>query len=301
MKKKILITGINGLIGYNLLNKIYDTKTTIYAVDKYPLKKNLKKFKIKFFKLNIYEKSFLKKFENKKIDIIYHLAAFASPAKAEKEIEETYLSNILGTINLVNLCKRNKLKTKLIFASAGAIYTNIPKYLPIDEKHPINPYESIYAGSKRICENIIQDEINSKSLNAIYFRFFNTFGPGQDKGYIIPSLINQAKKGLINLQNGKVIRDFNYIDNLTDLLEKSSKSKFIGGPINAASGEAISTLKLAKIIANNFNAKVKIHNKKTFGPKKQIPSIKMAKKIFNWKPSINLETGIKKVIEYSIN
>jgi len=281
MKKKILITGAAGFISSHLIQKITKEKNfIIYGVDK---KKIKKKYKIKFFKLDISTKNFLDKFQTVKFDCIIHLAAFSKPSKAEKKIKEAYFSNVIGTANVIKLALKKK-NCRLIFTSAGAIYNNIPKYTPIDENHPIDPLQSIYATTKRLCETLILDYIKNRNLNAIFFRLFNTFGPSQEKNFLIPSFIQKAKKGNFKILNGSIIRDFNHVDNVVDILCLSINSTFKGGPINVASGKSIRIGQIAELISNYFKVNfVDLKKTKTFGPKIQISDISLLRRIFRYK------------------
>lgn len=297
-KKNILITGVDGFIGFHLVKRLH-LNFNIFGIDKNKyLKRTKKNLLKKYFCYNLDDYNKLKILNKYKFDYIFHLGAFSKPSKAELSPESAISSNVVGTINILKIAKNSK-NCRFIFSSAGAIYNNIPKYIPIDEKHTIDPLQSIYAVSKRICEHLINDEIKYNKMNAIYFRLFNTFGPDQDKDFLIPSFINQAKKNsFINIINGKIIRDFNYVDNVIDALIMSMKNSFRGGPINLGTGRGEKISKIAKIISKEFNINFKDNkNPNTFGPKVQIVNNKYAKKILNWRPKITLEQGVLKTIK----
>ena len=295
MRKKILITGSGGFIASHLIPKINKERNFIlYGVDKKKIKKN---YRIRFFKLDIASEKFLNKFKDIKFDCIIHLAAFSKPSKAEKKIKEAYFSNVIGTANVIKLALKKK-NCRLIFTSAGAIYNNIPKYTPIDEKHSIDPLQSVYATTKRLCENLILDYIKNRNLNAIFFRLFNTFGPKQEKNFLIPSFIQKAKKSSFKILNGNIIRDFNHVDNVVDILLLSINSHFKGGPINIASGNGIKISKIARFIANYFKVNfIDLKKKETFGPKVQIADIYLLRKIFRYKYKKKFKEGIIQTIK----
>jgi nucleoside-diphosphate-sugar epimerase len=301
-KKNILITGVDGFIGYHLAKRLY-LDFNIFGIDKNRHLKRIKRSSLKkYYCLNLDNYNKLKILNNFKFDYIFHLGAFSKPSKAELNPESAISSNIIGTINMLKIAKKSR-NCRFIFSSAGAIYNNIPKYIPIDEKHSIDPLQSIYAASKRSCEHLINDEIKFNNMNAIYFRLFNTFGPSQDKDFLIPSFINQAKKkNFINIINGKIVRDFNYVDNVIDAFILSMNSSYKGGPINLGTGRGEKIFKIAKIIAKKFDINVKDRrNPNTFGPKVQIVNYNYAKRILNWRPKIGLEEGILKTIKSFTN
>ena len=231
-----------------------------------------------------------------------HLAAFSKPSKAEKFSEEAVNSNILGTKNVFDYVKQYSKNSKIFFFSGGALYNSIPKYLPIDENHPIDPHQNIYCFTKRSGENLCEDYIKYYNLKIIYFRLFNTFGPHQDDEFLIPSWIKKCKKKTKKLEilNGSIIRDFNYVGNLIDLiLILMKKNKFVGGPFNVGNGQPVKLIDIAKFISNYFGIQVKdLKDKNTFGSKKQFSSIKKIKNFSGWKPEISLRDGLIKTIKF---
>ena len=301
MSKKILITGSSGFIASNFINSCNRKKYHIVGIDLVkPKYKFLRNFE--FIKFDIAKKNNFKLLKKKKFDYVIHLAAFSKPSKAEKFSQKAINSNILGTKNIFDYVKEFSKNSKIFFFSGGALYNSTPKYLPMDENHPIDPYQNIYCFTKRSGENLCEDYIKHYNLKIIYFRLFNTFGPHQDEEFLIPSWIKKCKRKTNKLEilNGSIIRDFNYVENLINLLFMLMKNnKLNGGPFNVGSGKPVKLIDIANFIANYFGMQVKdLKNKNTFGSKKQFSSIQKIKNFSGWKPEISLRDGLIKTIKF---
>ena len=300
-KKKILITGSSGFIALNFLKACENKNFEITCIDKVKSKIKFSK-KIIFFKIDISKKNEFSVLKKKRFDFILHCAAFSKPSKAEKFPKSAYETNIIGTKNLLDFVHSFSKNAKVFFFSGGALYDSKPKYLPIDEKHPIKPYQNTYCFTKRSGENICSDYIKYNKMRIIIFRLFNTYGPYQDSEFLIPSWIKKCKKKgkYLEILNGSIIRDFNYVENLIELIFILMKKKnIIGGPFNVGSGRPAKLINLANYIANYFDKKVRdLNSKNTFGSKKQVSSIKKIKKVSGWRPKIGIEEGLIRTIKF---
>ena len=191
----VLITGNRGFIGTNLINRLND-KLHLVLMDQ----SNNGKF-------NILEKNQLHTVEN--IDVIIHLASKTSILESTINPYETYVTNIMGTLNILDFARQNNINKIINFSTY--IYGK-PDYFPIDEKHPINPH-SPYTKSKLIAEKLCEYYAADYGLNIVTLRPFYIYGPSANDLTFFPSIIKQIK------QNGKVIlsskntrRDFLFID-----------------------------------------------------------------------------------------
>ena len=187
----------------------------------------------------------------------------------------------------------------MIFTSSY-VY-GVPKYLPIDEIHPINPFNP-YAQSKLIGEELCSGYNRDFNVPIIIFRPFNIYGKSQCEHFLIPKIIKQAKQGKIQLEDSRPKRDFIYIDDVIDAYEKAIYYKKTPFEIfNLGTGKSTSINDLSKTIANKINKKISI----SFSEKKRknevldtIANIDKAYSYLKWKPKFNklniiLETSIK--------
>ena len=177
----------------------------------------------------------------------------------------------------------------------------------MDEKHSIN-CQSPYAASKASADQLALSFYRSFNLPVKIIRPFNTYGPRQSNRAIIPTIINQClknKKGNIVLGNLKPKRDLNYVEDVSEaFFEIYKKNKLIGEVVNVGSNTNISVEELARKIFRIMKVDCKIKSSKIkIRPKSsEVYNLKCQnKKIIrftNWKSKTNLETGLKKTIQW---
>ncbi len=246
-----------------------------------------------------------------KIDFIFHLASPASPNKKSLRSYiahpiETMLVNSVGTQNLLNLAKEDD--AVFLFASTSEIYGD-PAVSPQPETYfgnvnPVGP-RSVYDEAKRFGEAITMAYFRTHGVDARIVRIFNTYGPWmqKDDGRVVSNLINQALQGLplTIYGDGKQTRSFCYV---TDMVLGIQKAMFAdlarGEVINLGNPDERTVLEIAAIIKEMTHATSQIvfEPLPTDDPKKRKPDITKAKKILNWTPSVSLQEGLQKTIEY---
>ena len=273
----IFITGIAGFIGFSLAKFLIKKNYKIYGVDNFDnyynvkLKKDrikkLKSIGVNFKKIDINNNKKLKKYLlNKKIDIVYHLAAQAGVRYSLKNPRKYVYSNILGFLNVIEAIKNQSVK-KVIYASSSSVYgfrNNLKKF---NENENINKPMSFYAATK------ISNEIMASYFSRIYnlrfigVRFFTNYGPYGRPDMAIHKIVTSIlEKKTVHLVNkGKVLRDFIFIDDsinfLANLLKfnfNKTKGNYNNEIFNCGSGSKISILKLTKIIIKKLKIRTRI-------------------------------------------
>ena len=293
---KCLVTGGAGFIGSHLVEKLINENRDLIVIDNLSTGniKNLKnvKRKIKFVKLDISKNS--KKLENlfKGVDQVFHLAALADIVPSINDPIKYYNTNVTGTLNILNACKKNKVK-KLIYAASSSCY-GIPEKYPINEKASIDT-KYPYALTKYLAEELIIHWAKVYKMKNISLRFFNTYGPrsrttgayGAVFGVFLAQKIN--KKPLTIVGDGNQTRDFLFVSDLVDAIFKISKKIHKPSIYNVASGIETKVNKIAKIIGGP-----KIFIPERPGePRRLKADIKKICRSIDWKPKINIDTGIK--------
>jgi nucleoside-diphosphate-sugar epimerase len=149
-------------------------------------------------------------------DALVHLAGKTFVPDSFKNSHDFFKINIMGTLNALELCKRNNAR----FISLSSYVYGSPEYLPVDENHPLKMWNP-YASSKIIAEQLARAYSLNFKLPAIILRVFNVFGRGQNESFLIPLIINGIKSGKLVLQDPLPKRDFVYILDLVDAIERS--------------------------------------------------------------------------------
>ena len=192
------------------------------------------------------------------IDYIFHLAAMASvPLSIENPIECNEI-NINATVKLLKSAVKNNVK-KIIFSSSSAVYGDNLN-IPLKETEPLMP-KSPYAVSKASCELYLKSFYDSYDLDYTSLRYFNAFGPHQDKNSpyssVIPNFISSLLKGEqpVIYGDGEQTRDFIYVDNIVQANIAACKSDY-NGIVNVASGEKISINQLYEIIKKTLGSDI---------------------------------------------
>lgn len=305
---RILIAGGAGFIGSNLCIKLIENNHDIICLDnnssgmlsniEYLL--NNKNFTyIEHDILNPIEYDFVK------LDQVYNLACPASPKDYQSDPINTIKINTIGIINLLDLCV--KYKCKYLFTSTSEIYGE-PLTSPQSEKYRGNVnttgIRSCYDEGKRIGETLAFEYKRKYKIDIKIARIFNTYGPNmrKDDGRVISNFIWKAinDKPLIIYGNGSQSRSFCYVDDTINGLIKLMDSN-LNCPVNIGNPNELSILDIAKkiiFLLNKNKYDFKFIELPEDDPTNRNPDIKLAKDELKWLPTINLENGLLKTIEY---
>ncbi len=311
MKKKCwLVTGGAGFIGSNLINYLIKKNQKVICIDNFVNGsfKNFQKIKSKnliIIKCDI--RKIPKKIFKYKIDHTVHLAALGSVPRSFKDPVEVNSVNVDGSIKVMTLAHNLKCKS-FVFASSSSVYgDSIQKQKKeTDPKNPISPYgNSKY--SFEIYSKILSDFYKLKTTG---IRFFNVFGPNQNiegpYAAVIPKWVTGLYKNYEILVNGdgSTSRDFTYIDNVIKgiLLASQNKINYTYNIFNIACGKEVKLSYLLKKIIyylkkENKNLKIKYGDFKTGDILRSKANINKAKKLLNYKPIVNFDTGLKNYIK----
>lgn len=302
---KLFVTGGAGFIGRHLVKSFLKGKNEITIFENFSNSKktdisDLIKNGVKIIEGSLINQKLLKK-SLTDIDYVIHLAANIDISKSLITPEKSHNVNVLGSINLLKASIDNQI-SGIIGASSAAVYGN-PTQLPVTENTIPNPV-SPYGADKLSMENYFKAFANAFEINCLSLRFFNVYGNGQSNSYagVITKFIEKLNKNqpLEIFGDGKNSRDFIYIDDLIQGIEKSLKKikNKRGECYNIASGKSYSVLDLAKIITSisgNEN-KFLYRSFRTGDLRFSEASIDLAKKELQFTPKFNLEQGLKKML-----
>ena len=296
-----LITGGAGFIGSHLVEKLLIKGNKITVIDNLSTGRilNLKKIK-KFKKINFIKGDISKKgkwvnnFKN--VDCVFHLAALADIVPSINFPEKYFKSNVEGTLNVIQACRKFKVK-KLIYAASSSCY-GIPKKYPTNESEKINTLYP-YALTKYLGEKLCFHWGKLFGLKVTSLRLFNVYGTrsrtsgtyGAMFGVFLAQKL--AKVHLTVVGSGKQTRDFTYVSDVVDAFIIASKSKKYNKIYNVGSGKTISVNTIVKILNCK---KIKIP-KRPGEPDCTFANINEIKKDLKWKPKISINQGVKLLLK----
>jgi UDP-glucose 4-epimerase len=189
--KRILVTGGAGYIGSHIVYSLSDLGYQVVVFDNLSLgvEENIDK-RSEFIKGDILNDKDLNHAFSERIDVVFHFAALKAAGESMYHPEKYGTNNISGTLNLLNKMIEKK-TTNIVFSSSAAVYGN-PRYLPIDEKHPLNPI-NYYGYTKLAIEDNLSWYSKLKNLKYTALRYFNA------TGYDIQGRIRGKEKNPTNL------------------------------------------------------------------------------------------------------
>ena len=260
--KKILVTGGAGFIGHHLVRKLSDEQSNkIYIIDNLSFgRKELipKKKNVNFYKADVCSKDILKIIKKIKPHIVYHLAAIHYLPYCNEHPLESFMVNVMGTRNLLNILQGTKPEF-LFFASTAAVYT--PDKGPHNEKTSETVPIDVYGASKLVGEDLCYLFYRETKVTTAVGRQFNIYGPGETNPHFIPSLMEQVnkRKKIIKVGNLYPKRDYIHVLDVVDYLLKlytAIDSSF--HVFNIGTGKEYSVRETLSILKSFVNHKITI-------------------------------------------
>jgi len=308
-KMKILVTGGAGFLGSHLSEKLLNQGNEVLCLDNFYTgsKQNIKHLLSNpNFELIRHDVTFPLYIE---VDQIYNLACPASPIHYQKDPVQTTKTSVHGAINMLGLAKRTG--ARILQASTSEVYGD-PEMHPQTEDYwgRVNPIgvRSCYDEGKRCAETLFFDYWRQHSVEIKVLRIFNTYGPRMhpNDGRVVSNFIVQAIKGedITIYGDGSQTRSFCYVDDLIDgMIDFMNLPAEIIGPMNLGNPQEFTILELAKKVIELTGNKSGITFKPLpqDDPRQRKPDVSSAERLVNWKPSVNIESGLLKTIEYFLN
>jgi len=296
---KAIVTGGAGFIGSHLVDRLLEEGVQVTVLDNFSTghKENLDhvKDKISILDCDISKNGdWLKAFEQ--VDYVFHLASLADIVPSIQKPYEYYNANVNGTFNIVHAAKNANIK-KLVYAASSSCY-GIPDNFPTAELDDIRP-QYPYALTKRMGEELVMHWAQIYKLPAISLRLFNVYGPRSRTsgtyGAVFGVFLAQklASQPYTVVGDGLQTRDFTFVSDVTNAFYTSALSKITNEIYNVGSGRTVPINKIVDLLGGE----------KVFVPKRPgepdatFADIAKIKKDLQWEPKIEIEEGIKILIE----
>jgi UDP-glucuronate decarboxylase len=303
--KRILVTGGAGFIGSHLCERLLARGDEVLCVDNFFTSRRtnilhlLDSHMFEFMRHDITWPLYVE------VDEIYNLACPASPIHYQFDPVQTTKTNVHGSINMLGLAKR--LKVKILQASTSEVYGD-PIEHPQRESYwgNVNPIgvRSCYDEGKRCAETLFFDYHRQHKLNIRVVRIFNTYGPRMhpNDGRVVSNFVLQALRNdpITIYGSGSQTRSFCYVDDLvTGLIAMMDQNEIIG-PVNMGNPGEYSIKELAMMIKeiSGSSTEIVFRPLPQDDPVRRKPDITLAREKLGWDPRISIREGLLHTIEY---
>ena len=303
--KRTLVTGGAGFLGSFLCEKLLDQGHEVIALDNFYTgsRKNISHLldhpSFELIRHDIVEPILLE------VDWIFNMACPASPIHYQYNPVKTVKTSVMGAINMLGLAKR--VRARILQASTSEVYGD-PEIHPQQESYwgSVNPIglRSCYDEGKRVAETLMMDYHRQNQVDIKLVRIFNTYGPRMhiNDGRVVSNFIVAALKEepLEIFGDGEQTRSFCYVSDLIDvILKMMNKDDFIG-PVNIGNPGEFTIRQLAEKILKltGSRSKIQVRQERSDDPVRRRPDISLAREKLGWEPSVDLEEGLGKTIEY---
>lgn len=314
VNKKCLITGGCGFGGSHLCEQLLERGARVYLLDRtmprncYLILNGLAN-RVNFIYGDVRDTELLKTtLERFEIEFIFHLAAQPIVPVCCTHPFESLSINVMGTYSVLEALRSSSFAHSLVFASSGAYYGTTTEQQLINEKHPPLACASIYVPSKVAADIAVRCYARTYGLKAAVCRFINTYGPGNiNFSTIVPRaislLINNNPYDFGSRDDGTTTFDYLHIKDMTRgyLALAEHLDDVSGEAFNFSGGCPISVRDLVKLISRLFDGKERepvFHGAARPVSLRKCLDASKANKLLGWRPSINLEDGLKETIAW---
>ncbi|GMW01886.1 MAG: UDP-glucose 4-epimerase [Candidatus Hydrogenedentota bacterium] len=239
------------------------------------------------------------------VDRVYNLACPASPVHYQHNPVKTVKTNVMGALNMLGMAKR--VGARIMQASTSEVYGD-PKVHPQPESYWGNVntvgLRSCYDEGKRVAETLFFDYHRQNNVDIRVVRIFNTYGPRMlvNDGRVVSNFVVQALRGepITIFGDGSQTRSFCYVDDLVEGFIRMMDTDGFTGPVNLGNPGEFTMLELADEVLKLVGGKSKLEFRPlpSDDPKCRRPDIALAKEKLGWEPTISLQQGLPKTIEY---
>ena len=304
--KRILVTGGAGFIGSHLCKRLVEEGNDVICLDNFftgskgNIENLLDYHNFELIRHDVTEPILLE------VDQIYNLACPASPVHYQYNPVKTIKTSVLGAINMLGLAKR--VKARILQASTSEVYGS-PAVHPQPEEYwgNVNPIgiRSCYDEGKRVAETLFFDYHRQNDVDIKVIRIFNTYGPNMNAndGRVVSNFIVQAlqNQDITIYGDGTQTRSFCYVDDLVEGMIRMMNSRDgFTGPVNLGNPGEFTMLELAEKVISLTGSKSSIIHQPlpADDPTQRKPVIDLAKTELDWEPTVMLDEGLVKTIEY---
>jgi NAD dependent epimerase/dehydratase len=310
--EKVLVTGADGFIGSHLVEMLVASGRQVRALAQYNsfnhwgwLEDVVCKQDIEIVSGDVRDPAFCRAI-CEGIDSVFHLAALIAIPYSYQAPDSYVDTNIRGTLNICQAARDKGVK-RLIHTSTSEVY-GTAQYVPIDEKHPLQP-QSPYSASKIAADAMAMSFYNAFDLPLTIARPFNTYGPRQSARAVIPTIIAQIASGKAQIQLGDVspTRDFNYVeDTCRGFIALAESEQSVGETVNIGSNSEISVRDTLELIKKLMGSDVEflVDEQRLRPEKSEVNRLwcdnSKIKVLTGFSPQVSLQEGLRRTIAWFV-
>lgn len=296
---KVLVTGGAGFIGSNVVRLLVEQSHSVRVLDNlstgYPA--NLVGIPgVEFMVGDIRDDRILGE-ATRGVEAIVHMAASVGNIRSLQDPVKDSEVNVLGTLRLLEAARKAGIK-KVVYSSSAAIYGE-PRYLPVDEKHPLQP-DTPYGVSKLAGEGHCLCYGRLNHIEVVCLRYFNVYGPNQrydSYGNVIPIFANRLSRQmpLILYGDGDQTRDFVHVHDVARANLLALKAEGVSGAFNIGSGKTVTINRLASLMMEASTTEVPLdyHPPRAGDVLHSVSDIAAARRALGYQPSVPLGKGLQ--------
>jgi GDP-4-dehydro-6-deoxy-D-mannose reductase len=282
VSERVLVTGGSGFVGRRLVQFLRERGADVYAPERGTLEVSAGPL------------------PDFSADWVIHLAGRTFVPASWSEPADFYRVNVLGTVNVLEYCRRRQ--AKLIYVS-GYCY-GLPETLPIAETAPLKP-NNPYAFSKSAAEKACRFFFEQLQTSVMIVRPFNIYGPAQRESFLIPRIVEQAVDPAVAeivVEDDTPKRDYVHLDDVIGAIESLRRNPKPGATFNIGSGESYSVAEVARMVCTAAGVRkpvVSRGNRRINDIPDVIADITAIRHVAGWSPSIALPDGLRGVVDHA--
>jgi dTDP-glucose 4,6-dehydratase len=308
--EQVLVTGAGGFIGSHLVEALvardyrvrafvrYNSQNSWGWIDALPCKDAVEVYR---GDIRDYD-SVMESMDG--VQAVFHLAALIGIPYSYRSPQAYIRTNVDGSYNVLQAARECGVR-RIVQTSTSEVY-GTAEYVPIDERHPLNP-QSPYAATKVAADALALSFHRSFDLPVVVVRPFNTYGPRQSARAVIPTIITQALEGRTAVSLGDVnpTRDFNFVkDTVQGFVQVGMSDSAVGHVVNLATGREVSIRDIVGMVGRILGTELTVvgDEARLRPAKSEVERLcgenRKALNLAGWSPSWSLEEGLRETIEW---
>lgn len=303
---KVLVLGGSGFLGSHIVDKFLAEKHDVSVYDLYPERFRKSPKGIKFITGDFGNVGALSELIGSGFDYVIHCVSTTTPKSSNESPEFDIQSNVIGTLNLLDICVRHGIGKLIFLSSGGTVYGDIGDLNVVDESHAVRPMCS-YGVSKLSIEHYLDVYRHLRGLDYVALRLSNPYGERQSPlralGALTVFLHRTLKKQSVEVWgDGSVTRDFIYVGDVANAVYLAAVNP-ISGVYNVGSGTGLSLREILNHISRVVGVEPSITwlASRSFDVPRIVLDAKKLRNATNWHSGTSLEEGIKITAEWLRN